>query len=58
MEIKKIDKKFDSSPNMHQKVQKEKDKEIANKAYDLIEPLCNAEGLELVHVEYQCEAGG
>ena len=34
-----------------------KDK-IISQVWDLIEPLCEAEGMELVQVEYQREAGG
>jgi len=34
------------------------DTAIAATITDLMEPLCNAEGVELVHVEYQREAGG
>ena len=32
--------------------------DIARQVRDLAEPLCEAEGLELVHVEYQRERGG
>jgi ribosome maturation factor RimP len=35
-----------------------KEKEILALAYRLAEELCQAEGLELVHLEYQREAGG
>jgi ribosome maturation factor RimP len=31
---------------------------IVEQARDLIEPLCESEGVELVHLEYQREAGG
>jgi len=31
---------------------------IVHQIWDLIEPLCEAEGVELVQVEYQREAGG
>jgi len=41
-----------------QEKQRKSDKEIAAAAHVLIEPLCEAEGIELVHVEYQREAGG
>ena len=32
--------------------------EVANQIYELVEPLCRYEGIELVHVEYQGEPGG
>jgi ribosome maturation factor RimP len=34
------------------------DKEFVAKARQLVEPVCDAEGVELVHVEYQMEPGG
>lgn len=36
----------------------EKEKKIAAKVAELAEPLCESEGLELVHVEYQRESRG
>jgi len=33
-------------------------KALIDKIRDLIEPLCSTEGMELVHVEFQREAGG
>jgi ribosome maturation factor RimP len=35
-----------------------KQEKIVLQVWDLIEPLCEAEGMELVQVEYQREAGG
>ncbi len=34
------------------------DKEFLAKANQLVEPVCDAEGMELVHTEYQMEPGG
>jgi ribosome maturation factor RimP len=34
------------------------DKEFLAKANQLVEPVCDAEGMELVHAEYQMEPGG
>ncbi len=34
------------------------DKEFLAKANKLVEPVCDAEGMELVHAEYQMEPGG
>ena len=34
------------------------DKEFVAKVGQLVEPVCDAEGTELVHVEYQMEPGG
>ena len=34
------------------------DQEFLAKANQLVEPVCDAEGLELVHAEYQTEPGG
>lgn len=34
------------------------DKEFIAKARQLVEPVCDAEGMELVHAEYQTEPGG
>ena len=34
------------------------DKEFLAKASQLVEPVCDAEGIELVHAEYQMEPGG
>lgn len=36
----------------------DKKENIIPQVRDLIEPLCEAEGIELVHLEYQREAGG
>ena len=41
-----------------QEAQRKSDKEVASIADELIGPLCDAEGVELVHIEYQREAGG
>lgn len=35
-----------------------KREKIITQAYDLTTPLCEAEGIELVHIEYQREPGG
>jgi ribosome maturation factor RimP len=34
------------------------EKKILMRAKELLEPMCEAEGMELVHIEYQREAGG
>ncbi|MDM8523127.1 ribosome maturation factor RimP [Desulfococcaceae bacterium HSG8] len=36
----------------------ERDKEIVSQIKNLAEPLCEAEGMELVHIEYQRETNG
>jgi ribosome maturation factor RimP len=54
----KKNKKIDPSSSTLQKDRRESDKEVAFKAYELIEPLCDAEGVELIHVECQRESGG
>lgn len=36
----------------------EQNNKVVTRVYELIEPLCIAEGFELVHVEYQRESGG
>ena len=36
----------------------QKHADIVSKTWELAEPLCLAEGMELIHVEYQREAGG
>ncbi len=42
----------------HKDVSPESKENIIGRVKDLIEPLCEAEGIELVHLEYQREAGG
>lgn len=49
---------FNSVSGMTQENRRKRDMEIASKAYELIEPLCDSEGVELVHVEYQREVSG
>ena len=39
-------------------VHAQKESAIVSKTWELAEPLCMAEGMELVHVEYQRESGG
>ena len=52
---KKYKKKQPSAP---QAVALLTDKEFIAKAKQLVEPVCDAEGVELVHAEYQMEPGG
>ena len=42
----------------HKNWSPERKEKILTQVKDLIEPLCEAEGMELVHLEYQREAGG
>jgi len=46
------------SDNRNQKSGSKNDKAIIKQIEVLVEPLCDSEGLELVHIEYQREAGG
>lgn len=57
-EKRKRGKAFNEATIELQEDQRKSDKEIASIAYELIEPLCDAEGIELVHIESQREAGG
>lgn len=43
---------------MIEKDRNEQNNNVVTRVYELIEPLCIAEGFELVHVEYQRETGG
>jgi len=45
-------------PDMKEDVYLKKENDVIAKTWELAEPLCTAEGLELVHVEYQRETGG
>lgn len=57
-------KKIEKRSKSRVKIRKQKKSSLANtekivsQARDLIESLCETEGLELVHLEYQREAGG
>lgn len=57
-------KKIEKRSKSRVKIRKQKEPSLANaekivsQARDLIESLCKTEGLELVHLEYQREAGG
>ena len=42
----------------HKNGSPERKENIIGRVKDLLEPLCEAEGIELVHLEYQREAGG
>ena len=42
----------------HKNLPPEKEEKILSRTKDLIRPLCEAEGMELVHLEYRREAGG
>jgi ribosome maturation factor RimP len=48
--------KHDSGPLQHPKRPKESD--VIQLVWELAEPICTSEGMELVHVEYQREPGG
>ena len=37
---------------------KASEQKVLGRARELLEPMCEAEGLELIHIEYQREAGG
>ena len=52
------DNAHDSTASGDSAEEKKSDREIASMAFSLIEPLCEAEGIELVHAEYQRESGG
>lgn len=54
----KNDKKTSSAPNDSYTGGWFRNEEIISKTYELIGPLCDAEGYELIHVEYQREAAG
>jgi ribosome maturation factor RimP len=41
-----------------QRFSNRRQQEIARRVKDLVRPVCEAEGLELIHVEYQREPGG
>ena len=58
MRSEKREKEFESVSRTTQEDRSKGDKEIVSKACELIEPLCDSECVELVHVEYQREAGG
>ena len=51
-------KKSEPSESMKKKDASIPGKEVVARVFDLIVPVCDAEGIELVHVEYQREAGG
>lgn len=46
------------SDNRLRRTGPQNEKRIARQAASLVEPLCESEGLELVHIEYQRESGG
>jgi ribosome maturation factor RimP len=50
--------KFQVKTRMHQNRSPVNKEKIVAQARDLIESLCETEGLELVHLEYQRESGG
>jgi len=54
----KKEKKTASGCKTDQEKRRKANKEITSMIYALMEPLCDSEGLELVHVEYQREASG
>jgi ribosome maturation factor RimP len=54
----RIHKSEKKSDNRHQHAASEKDKNIIKQVEALAHPLCESEGLELVHVEYQRESSG
>ncbi len=51
-------KKFKKQSSSPQAAALLSDQEFLTKASQLVEPVCNAEGLDLVHAEYQMEPGG
>ena len=46
------------SHNRNERSGSKRDKKVVNQVEALAEPLCASENLELVHIEYQREAGG
>ena len=58
MKTKRRKSKTNFTDNRSRRVGSKKEKEIIKQVETLAEPLCDSEGLELVHVEYQREPSG
>ena len=57
-EVKRSEFRMKNQKNKNWSPENENEKKIISQVKDLTEPLCEAEGIELVHVEYQRERGG
>ena len=58
MKTKRRKSKTNFTDNRSRRVRSKKEKEIIKQVETLAEPLCDSEGLEMVHVEYQRESVG
>jgi ribosome maturation factor RimP len=58
MKTKRRKSKTNFTDNRSRRVGSKKEKEIIKQVETIAEPLCDSEGLELVHVEYQREPSG